>query len=271
MVITTNSVEYEFVSALEHVLAYGEDITTRNSEVRRTVNEHLYFSKTPLISVRKTAWKSALREMEWFLSGSSNINDLHPSVHSWWKPWADKNGEIPNNYSKQFRYYSDHLFNQIDYAIQTLKNHPYSRRNVITTWNTEEMVRPNTPITNCHGTIIQLFKGTDNRITMMMYQRSSDMVVGLQHNLLQYWALLMFIAHRAGHDLNNLRLHWIGGDCHIYKSHIPLVKKIIRSNYNDVNTPKLIYTPTSEEFKASDFSLDRKYEPIITDKAELII
>ncbi len=135
------------------------------------------FNDTPLISVRRTAWKNALREMEWFLSGSSNIDDLHKNVRSWWKPWADANGDVPNSYSKQFRRaegctttyvdLGDHFgqivksideVDQIEYAINTLKNDPYSRRNVITTWHAYDMISSaETKIANCHGTSIQCF------------------------------------------------------------------------------------------------------------------
>src|SRR5690606_12956522 len=112
------------------------------------------FTELPLVTIRKTAVKNALREMEWFLSGSSNINDLHPSVRPWWTPWVDKDGEIKNNYSRQFRKYGGTL-DQISTLIEGMKSHPYSTRNLVTTWNSIEMIDPDTPITNCHGTVIQ--------------------------------------------------------------------------------------------------------------------
>lgn len=261
-------IDLEFKWLLDFILTNGEEIETRNSKVKRSTNLIQTFYETPLVSIRKTAWKNALREMEWFMSGSCNINDLHESVRHWWQPWANNRGDILNNYSMQFRNYTDHLFDQIQYLIEGISKHPYSRRNVITTWNTEEMDRPQTPITNCHGTLIQCFVNEGNELEMTMYQRSADMVLGVQHNWIQYWALLLWLAHRTGREVGSLT--WIGGDCHIYSEHYEIAREIA-SNKSSCVTPKLVYEPSSEQFKANDFSLNSTYSPVITRKVKMIV
>jgi thymidylate synthase len=277
--------------APDHEVAYaclidealkGAYIKTRNSNTFRVRNFQTTFETTPLICARRTAWKSALREMEWFLSGSNNINDLHPSVHKWWKPWANESGFIHNNYGKQLRSFDGAGFgpvkvhnsvDQIQYMIDTLKNNPHSRRNVITTWHTHDMVSPNTPITNCHGTVIQAFV-ENGELHITMYQRSADIVLGLPHNWIQYWAFMMWMSVRTGLCAGTLT--WIGGDCHIYEDHSELAGHISNvvfdyPNYGKIVPVDLYYIPTSKEFKADDFSLSGDYNPVIKKSPKMIV
>jgi thymidylate synthase len=274
-------VDEKYKNLIRHIVHTGEVVTTRNSLVRRTIGCARTFSSTPLVCVRKTAWKSALREWEWFMSGSNNINDLHESVQEWWRPWADKNGEVENNYSDQFRkFYGcernrfvEHrnqaiAVDQILALIDGITNHPFSRRNVITTWNTAEMVHPSTPITNCHGTIIQCFVSPQtNKLDLLMYQRSVDVICGLPHNWIQYWAFLLWLARVTERQVGSFQ--WIGGDVHIYDEHKDIVAEILRDEAQEC--PQLVYTPTSEDFKADDFTLDREYQPKVLTKAKMIV
>lgn len=268
-------IDYQFAMALDGILRHGSKINTRNSDTLRAKNILIEMNSTPLISARKTSWKSALREFEWFMSGSCDVNTLHESVRPWWKPWANASGKITNNYSEQLRGSSGKLsnnFDQIKYLEEGIKNHPYSRRNLITTWNTADMAHVSTAITNCHGTVIQcLVEPEDNSLHMTMIQRSSDMVVGLQHNLIQYWAFLQYLAHKGGRKVGGIV--WHGIDCHIYESHTDIAREIVAQGYQIPRdpAPQLVYTPTSEEFLASDFSLDAEYKPKITSKVEMIV
>lgn len=265
--------DYQYLYLIDKILDEGERIQSRNSEVIRHTNLILTFKSTPLISIRKTAWKNALREMEWFLSGSNNIKDLHESVGKWWEPWANEKGYIFNNYSKQFRCFEglNRDVDQIQYMIETLKHNPFSRRNVITTWNTADMTNPATPITNCHGTVIQAFVNNNDELSITMYQRSADILLGVPHNFIQYWAFLMYLAYKTNKKVGNFT--WIGGDCHIYSDHIETAKNMLGTinTVQKFNTPELVYSPTNEEFRADDFTLDGKYKPIIKESLKMIV
>lgn len=264
-------IDWDYSYLLFQIMQDGILVNTRNSEVKRLRNLRLEITSTPLISIRRTAWKNALREMEWFLSGSNNINNLHEKVHHWWEPWADEKGKILNNYGEQFRAFSgfNSCVDQIQYMIDTLKTSSNSRRNVITTWNTADMLDENTPITNCHGSLIQAFVENE-AVHLTMYQRSADMILGVPHNFIQYWALLMYLAHSSGKEVGSLT--WLGGDCHIYKPHYDMANKIEQEiKKHKYNTPQLVYTPTSDEFRASDFFLDRDYKSVIKSNLELIV
>lgn len=275
-----NVTNEKFAGLLDQIMITGFEVDTRNSITKRVMNQMVTFNDTPLISVRNTSWKNALREMEWFLSGSNNIKDLHPKVHCWWKPWANESGFIHNNYGKQFRRFdgagwngplkNHHSVDQIQYMMDTLKDHPFSRRNVITTWHTHDMMSPNTPITNCHGTMIQCFVEQDDSVHMTMYQRSCDMILGVPRNWIQYWALLMYLTHQCGRKLGSFT--WIGGDCHIYKDHYSIADTIVKS-VRDVAIPtaELVYNPTSEIFNHQDFSLDSDYKPFLKESVNMVV
>jgi thymidylate synthase len=281
-------VDKMFNDLIQVIKNHGQKIQTRNSEVLRFTNIMTTFDKTPLVSVRRTAWKSALREMEWFLSGSSNIKDLHPSVHKWWKPWASSGGYVHNNYSKQFRRFVSPMkqFDQVQHIIDGIKNHPYSRRNLLTTWNPVEMASEDTPITNCHHSLAQWFVNKDGTLDMTMIQRSADIVLGVPHNWIQTWAFLMWVAHKTGYKPG--KLTWYGLDCHIYMNHLQMVDKIddkIRGTFTvdeggrlvreteptEIEPIELIYNPTSEDFKADDFTLSKPYEPVVKENLELTV
>ena len=262
----------QFQELLQEILDEGREINTRNSLTLRKINLMKTFTKTPLIAIRRTAWKSALREFEWFMSGSNDIKDLHEKVRHWWEPWVDDSGRIKNNYSKQFRNFSGEFndVNQVAYLQEAIKNHPNSRRSVITTWNTADMISPETPITNCHGTTIQCFvEPRDNTLHLTMYQRSSDMVLGLPHNLIQYWAFMQYLAHHGGRGIGSFT--WIGGDCHIYDNHVDMAKRMINESIEPLEEIELVYNPTSEEFLADDFTLSAKYDPIIKESLEMTV
>jgi len=211
------------------------------------------------------------------MSGSSDIKDLHPSVRKWWEPWASDLGIVGLNYSWQFRKAHGveqvldpaqwEGYDQIEGLIDGLISQPNSRRHVITTWNASDMNSEMCPITNCHNTMTQFFV-QDSRLFMSTYQRSVDVMLGLPHNWIQQWAFLMWVAHRTGLAVGELS--WMGGDQHIYKGHLDMAKRVVGENMAFLSQPELVYNPSGDEFKASDFMLDGEYEPIIEESLEMV-
>jgi thymidylate synthase len=258
----------EFRKLIKKCVLEGDLVEARNASCYRAKTvQNILFNRTPLVTIRPTAWKNALREMEWFLSGSSDINDLHPNVRHWWEPWADTNGLIYNNYSKQFRHYNGR-FDSIAALISGIQNHPNSRRHVITTWNTEEMYNTNTPITNCHGSLIECIVN-DGVLNLVMVQRAADVVLGLNHNWIQYWALLMYLAYHTGLTIGHFE--WVGIICDVYADHIEVSNKILLHNEFMDKCPDLGYFPSSDKFLADDFALSAKPNYIYTDKLKMSV
>lgn len=270
-----NNVNKKYKELIKFVLD-GEEVFTRNSKVMRNLNFMVTFDKTPLVSLRRAGWQNSLREWEWFMSGSNNINDLDERVQKWWKPWASETGTIHNNYGSQFRAFEGYneeqghtdYWDQIEGLIKGIKKHPMSRRNVITTWHTYDMNQSITPVTNCHGSLIQCFVDKSNKLHMTMVQRSADVIIGVPHNIFQYWAFLTWLAYRTDKKVGTFT--WTGTDLHIYEEHYDLAQEILEAT-DEKDIPELVYTPTSEEFKAEDFTLDRKYIPVIKKSAKMVV
>lgn len=265
------NVDWIYTQLLSNCLG-GERVVTRNAPCRRLVcPPRMEFTSTPLIGVRRTAWKTALREMEFFMAGCINLKYAHESVRPWWEPFAGEGGDLPYSYGEQFRLYGGESanFDQIAHLIDGLKDHPFSRRQVVTTWHAEQMASGRCNPTNCHGTVIQAFVAGDGGLTLYHYQRSADVVVGLPHNLIQYWALLLWLARRGGR--RPARLIYQLGDAHLYEEHAGLTHRILDAADFLQETPQLICTPSSEDFLADDFTIDREYHPTLSETARMVV
>lgn len=222
-----------YLDALAQVEFMGTLKPGRNGDtVSYYAVDEMKFTQTPLVTLRKTAWKMAIREMEWFMSGDPKCpEELLP----WWKDQLDENGYYFGGYSQQFRACETGFsegFDQIKYLLESIKEHPNSRRACLTTWNPWEMAHitelnanPKTP-TACHSSFVQLHV-CEGRLHLFSYQRSADMLLGLPHNWIQSWALLLWFAHWA--KLEPGSLMWKIGDAHIYcdDSHRETLKALL--------------------------------------------
>jgi thymidylate synthase len=272
--------DYEYWRLIAETIEDGEKLTTRNHEVfRQCAPTPSIFHSFPLVTLKKTAVKKALREMEWFLSGNNKCPD---ELKDWWAGQLDPSGRHWRGYADQLRYSTsgDDAFDQIEYILDGIKNSPNSRRLCISTWNTGDMANitrfnnnPKTP-SNCHLSFVQFFVSED-QLNMWQYQRSGDLLLGVCHNWAQHYGLLTYLAHRTGLKVGWYQ--WQGGDIHVYNepSHIECAEAIINTGSESFDAvPRLIYTPTSEEFLAKDFSVEWDGvdipEPVTTIRPKLL-
>ena len=260
----------------EIILNCTEKIEGRNGITYRSeVPNMAVFSSAPYITCRPVAWKNALREWEWFMSGSTQIKELHDSVKHWWDPFA-KNGELYNGYGEQFRSFngwdwddSDAIkIDQILNVINLIKTKPTSRRIVLSVWNSAEMTKASLPC--CHNTATQFLVRNDGTLDLQTYQRSCDVMLGLPHNWIQMWAFLQWIAHLTDKKVG--KLIWFGGDVHIYEEHYKIAQKVASYDLDFcAESPSLIYTSSNINFKADDFKLSNTITPKSKDKLKMII
>lgn len=277
---------------IESVLAFGDLITTRNHEAYSHIfTNSVILDRFPLVTYRKTAWKKAIKEMEWFISGKDQCPE---SLYDWWNNQLNKDGELLYGYAKQLRRYSDPSdsklpcpyygeYDQIKFILNALQTNPHSRRLLLTTWHPGEMSRitctndnPNTP-TTCHNTVTQFFV-RNNHLNLFTYQRSADILLGVPHNWVQTWAMMLYFAYHA--NLKPGIVRWCFGDAHVYNepSHIDVANKIINTKLDDTGI-ELIYDPKEIQydknnvpiFKADDFIIDDVIpEPLITIRPKLL-
>jgi thymidylate synthase len=189
----------------------------------------------PAVTTKRLVWKSMLSELLWFVSGSDNINDLK-AIYRHNKLWdgnyqdylerlgVDENdGAMGRIYGAQWRRWQgpDGSVDQLQGAIDLIRADSGSRRILVNAWNAAEVGRTDVALPPCHN-FFQFYVAGD-RLSLLMYQRSCDMFLGVPLNIASYSVLLHMVARVTGlvpHEF----IHSLG-DCHIYLNHLDAVRE----------------------------------------------
>jgi len=214
----------------------------------------------PLVTTKKVRFDAIIRELLWFLRGSTNINDDLAKYTPIWNAWADKNGDLGPIYGYQWKkwerftkkegtnnYQKTHI-DQIQNAINQIKNNPNSRRIIVSAWNVADLDRM--ALAPCHAFF--QFYVANGKLDCQLYQRSADIALGVPYNIASYSALLQMTAQEC--DLTpGVFTHTIG-DAHIYLNHIEGLKEQLTRTPKPL--PKLSITKKPfNEIKFEDFTL----------------
>ncbi len=225
------------------------------------VNRYDLSKEFPIITIRKTAFKSALDEILWiWQKKSNNIHDLNSHI---WDSWADENGSIGKAYGYQLgvkHHYPEGDMDQVDRVLYDLKHNPTSRRiltNIYTFADLSEM--------NLYPCAYSMtFNVTGNKLNGILNQRSNDMAVANNWNVVQYAALIMMFAKVSGLVPGEL-VHVIA-DAHIYERHIPVIKQMFENP--QYAAPKVYINRDVKDFydfKVEDFTIeDYEFTPLKT-------
>lgn len=202
----------------------------------------------PILTTKRVAWKTALREILWiWQQKSNNINDLKGNI---WNEWADKEGLIGKAYGyqmgKKVRCLDGKMLDQVDYLIYNLKNNPASRRHVTSLWNIDDLDDMN--LEPCVWSSQFFVQGDVLHLTVRA--RSNDISLGNPFNVLQYAILHRMIAQVTNYKLG--KFTYSIGDAHIYDRHIePLREQINRETFD---APTLWINPQIKDFY--DFTIN---------------
>ncbi|MBS1118528.1 MAG: thymidylate synthase [Deltaproteobacteria bacterium] len=208
-----------YLDLLRQVLDQGERRTDRTG----TGTISLFGAQTrydlrlgfPLVTTKKVLFPAVVRELVWFLRGSTNINDdLHAHTPIW-DAWADEQGELGPIYGYQWRNWGG---DQIQTAIDTIKRDPTSRRIIVSAWNVADLPKMRLP--PCHA--LFQFYVQDKSLDCQLYQRSADLALGVPFNIASYALLMSIIAQECGLAPRYF-IHTLG-DAHIYLNHVEGVK-----------------------------------------------
>ena len=201
----------------------------------------------PILTLRKTAFRSCLDEILWiWQKKSNNVHDLHSHI---WDSWADETGSIGKAYGYQLAkkaIYKEGEFDQVDRVLFDLKHNPQSRRIMTNIYNFEDLHEMG--LYPCAYSMT--FNVSGDTLNGILNQRSNDMLTANNWNVLQYSLLLHMFAQVSGLKVGKL-LHVIA-DAHIYDRHVELVKKVISNEPKPA--PKLWINPEIKDFY--DFTLD---------------
>ncbi len=216
-----------YLDLLRTVLEQGE----RRSDRTGTGTISLFGAQTrydlrqgfPLVTTKKVLFPAVVRELIWFLRGSTNINDNLKQHTPIWDAWADETGELGPIYGYQWRHWgatpeNPQGIDQIKQAIETIKKDPTSRRNIVSAWNVADI--PKMKLPPCHAFF--QFYVNDKSLDCQLYQRSADLALGVPFNIASYALLMSMIGQECGLTPRHF-VHTLG-DAHIYLNHVEGVK-----------------------------------------------
>lgn len=283
-----NEEECNYLKLLKFVYENGISKDSRNSKVLS------YFSPPPvrydlrkgfpLLTSKKVGWKTVLRELLWFIKGSTDNKELQAKgVHIWdgnsTKEYMKTrglehypDGDLGPIYGFQWRHfgakyfgcyydYSDRGVDQLKYVINEIKNNPSSRRIIMNSWNAADLDEMALP--PCH-VMVQFNIDVDNKsIDAKLTQRSGDMFLGVPFNIASYSMLLHIIGNITGYEPRYF-IHDIG-DAHIYENHKEAIEtQLKRGTYN---FPQFIIKKNITDIDNIDESyfdlLNYKHYPVI--------
>lgn len=222
----------------------------------------------PLLTTKKVFLKGIIYELLWFLKGDTNIKFLTDHNVHIWDEWADENGDLGYVYGKQWRSWETtdgRVIDQISQVVDLIKNHPDSRRILVTAWNPAEIDKMALPPCHC----LFQFYVADGKLSCQLYQRSADTFLGVPFNIASYALLTMMLAQVCGLEPGEF-IHTTG-DTHIYLNHLEQVNEQLSREPRPL--PKMIINPNVKsifDFKYEDFQLEG-YNPYPAIKAPVAV
>lgn len=214
----------------------------------------------PLLTTKKVNFPAVVRELLWFLKGSTNINDDLTQHTAIWDAWADENGELGPIYGYQWRnwpafdldestgQFKKRHVDQIQRLIDLIKTNPDSRRMIVSAWNVADLDRMALP--PCH--LLFQFYVINGRLDCQLYQRSADLAVGVPFNIASYSLLMIMLAQECGLK-PGVFTHTMG-DAHIYLNHLDGLEVQLSRKPGPLPSVQIAQKPLFE-LKFEDFQL----------------
>ena len=302
--------EWQYLDLMRRIWEGGSERTDRTGVGTRsifgaTLRFDLADSAMPLLTTKRVYWKTATRELLWFLTGETNIRPLVVQGVGIWNEWpharyvretgdaialedfvqriaedeafAARWGDLGPVYGKQwvdwptYEPAGEGLFrpgpgvNQVAQVIESLRTNPGSRRHIIEGWNVAELDRMALP--PCHKTY--QFHVADGKLNGLLYQRSCDVALGLPFNLWSAALLQRMIAQQA--DLEPGELVWMGGDVHLYLNHAHLIdEQLTREPQGRPRLEIRRRPPSIFDYRLEDFDV-LNYTPLGALKAPVAV
>ena len=217
------------------------------------VNRYDLSREFPIMTLRRTAIKSATDELLWiWQKKSNNINELNSHI---WDEWADETGSIGKAYGYQMQVkhqYKEGMFDMVDRVIWDLQHNPYSRRIMTNIYNFQDLHEMH--LYPCaYSMTFNCTRDSESgklKLNAILNQRSQDVLAANNWNVVQYSVLVHMIAQVC--DMVPGELVHVISDCHIYDRHIPIIEELI--SRTPFPAPKFILNPDVKNFY--DFTPD---------------
>lgn len=284
--MTLRHPEYQYLDLLATIMDHGDPRMDRTGVGTKSVfGESMKFDISdrtiPILTTKRIYWKTAIKELLWFLSGDTNIRSLLQANVKIWTDWplatyrkttgenvsqdefearilgddafASKWGEISvyGKYWRRWQGSDGRVHDQVADLINQIKNTPASRRLLFHGWNVGEL--SNMALPPCH-LLYQYSVSSSGRLNSLMFQRSADTYLGLGWNLLSSCALQMMIAQQT--DLELGAFTWFGGDVHLYNNHVEQAREQITREPRPFPKLRLLRKPdTIDGYQIEDFEV----------------
>ena len=259
-----------FIQNMRDILAHG--VSDDSAQVRPhwadgtpahtrklfcVVNRYNLAEEFPIITLRRTAFKSAIDELLWiWQKKSNNVNELNSHI---WDSWADESGSIGKAYGYQLgikHKYPEGEFDQVDRVLYDLKHNPQSRRIITNIYVHQDLNEMH--LYPCAYSVT--FNVANGKLNAILNQRSNDMAVANNWNVVQYAVLVHMLAQVSGLEVGEL-VHVIA-DAHVYDRHVPQVERMLAGTTH--KAPKFVMNKDVTDFykfTVNDFALvDYEYE-----------
>lgn len=238
----------QYLGLVEQILEHGEEKSDRTG----TGTLSLFGLSTrydlregfPLLTTKKVLFSAVVRELIWFLKGSTNIHDDLTQHTPIWDAWAAEDGELGPIYGHQWRNWGGLGIDQISGAIDMIKTNPDSRRIIVSAWNVGDL--PHMALPPCHAFF--QFYVCNGHLDLQLYQRSADIALGVPFNIASYALLLMMVAQEC-RLTPRFFVHTMG-DAHIYTNHIQGMKRQL------LRTPKALPRVTVADRPVLEMTFD---------------
>lgn len=293
LVKTLNHNEMQYLELIQHIIDHGakkEDRTGTGTlsifgaQMRFSLRNNAF----PLLTTKRVFWRGIAEELLWFVSGSTNANELSKKKIHFWdangsREFLDKQGlnhrevgDLGPVYGFQWRHfgatyenmhtnYDGQGVDQLANVIDKIKNNPDDRRIIMSAWNPVDL--PNMALPPCHSFV--QFYVCNGELSCQLYQRSGDMGLGVPFNIASYSLLTYMIAHVCGLKPGEF-VHTLG-DAHVYLNHIDALKKQLEREPHPFPTLKITReVPNIDSFKFDDFEIIG-YNPYPTIKMQMAV
>jgi thymidylate synthase len=283
-----NQEEMQYINLVKDILNKGNVEVGRNGTTISLFGASMRFSlkddRIPILTTKRVAWKTCLKELLWFISGKTNNNILkEQGVHIWDGNASQEflesrgldhymDGELGPIYGHQWRHfnaewtgdgdYSGKGIDQLQEIIDQLKNPQTrtSRRLIMTAWNPCQLA--NMALPPCH-IMCQFNVHGGNQLSCALYQRSGDVGLGICFNIASYSFLTHLLAKHCG--LEACEFVYFLGNAHIYDDHVDAMKEqILRQPFDFPKVEIKQMRENINDYELSDFEISgyKSYDKI---------
>ncbi|HEV7414991.1 MAG TPA: thymidylate synthase [Tianweitania sediminis] len=283
--------EQHYLDLMRRVLERGDERLDRTGVGTLSLfGEMLRFDLSdgtvPILTTKRVFWKTAVKEMLWFLTGRTDLRSLLQQNVRIWTDWplqkyrqvsgetvsqanfetriltddafAAQWGDLGPIYGKQWRRWQGpdgKVYDQIGTLVETLKRDPASRRMLFHAWNVADLGQMALP--PCH--MVYQFHVTKGRLSCMMMQRSVDLMLGAPFNWVGTVALMLMLADQAELELGDFV--WVGGDVHLYRNHLDAAREQLSRQPRALPRMRLTrHADSIDDYRIEDFAVDG-YDP----------